>query len=390
MSFEYINKIESYYESLVELRRYLHQYPEGSYQEIETSAFVEGYLKELEHAEIIKPVGTSVIAVFKSKMAKKKIGLRADMDALPIQEELTDLDYRSKNEGYMHACGHDGHTAMLLVACKWFNDHIDQLNSDVYCIFQHAEELQPGGARAIMDTGVLSDLDFIYGQHFNPDLALGDIDIKEGPVTTNSDDYKINIQGIGGHSSKPSQAINPINVASLIIQAINDIPSQSIDSQAPAVVSNTYIQAGHPTALNIISDQLTLAGNVRTFDISVADLIEERIHQIVKGISKAYGVSYQFTYTKGARAVINNISSSQTIKKIASEIQVDKVVNLKPEMFGEDFSAYSQVIPATFALIGSRSDEASSYPLHHPKFNIDEKALMVGLKMLIGVALNYK
>lgn len=389
MSVEFIKEIENYFESLVELRRYLHQYPEASYQEDETSAFVESYLKQLKHAEIIKPVGTSVIAIFRSQKAKKKIGLRADMDALPIHEELMDLDYRSKNEGYMHACGHDGHTAMLLIACQWFNDHIDQLDSDIYCIFQHAEELQPGGARAIMDTSILDDLDFIYGQHFNPGLPLGYVDIKEGAVTTNSDDYQITIQGIGGHSSKPSQAINPVNVASLIIQAINEIPSQVIDSQEPAVISNTFIQSGHPTALNIISDQLTLAGNIRTFDISVANLIEQRIHQVVKGISEAYGVSYQFTYRKGARAVINNKSSSQSVKAIAKAVRIDKVVSLKPEMFGEDFSAYSQVIPATFALIGSSTSEATSYPLHHPRFNIDEKALLVGLKMLVGIALNY-
>ncbi|XJS10287.1 M20 family metallopeptidase [Aerococcaceae bacterium WGS1372] len=390
MTFEFIQEIENYKEPLIELRRELHQYPEASYQEIETSAYIERFLNNLEHANVTRPTETSVMAIFKGKKGQPKIGLRADIDALPIYEALSDLDYKSKIEGYMHACGHDGHTAMLMMACKWFNDHITQLDSDVYCIFQHAEELSPGGARAIMETGMLSELDFIYGQHLQPELDVGYVDIKAGPVTTNSDDYKIIINGVGGHSYKPSRAVNPINLASLIIQAINEIPSQAINSQESVVISNTYIQSGNLEALNIISDQLVLAGSVRTFDKEIADFIESRIYKIVEGVCAIHGASFQFTYNKGARAVINHTSSSHKVKKIAEEIKNNKVVSLKPAMFGEDFSAYSDKIPSTFVMMGSRSGEETSYPLHHPKFNIDESALMVGLKMLVAVVLNYK
>lgn len=390
MTFEYLQDLETYQDRLIERRRALHQYPEASYQEVETSATIERFLNTLEHAEVLKPTATSVIAKFKGKQSGLKIGLRADIDALPIHEEVENIDYKSKNEGYMHACGHDGHTAMLMTACEWFNDHIDQLNAEIYCIFQHAEELRPGGAQAIMESGLLNDLDFIYGQHLNPELELGYVDIKEGPVTTNSDDYKIIIKGIGGHSSKPSQAVNPINLASLILQAMNEIPSQAVDSQESVVISNTYIQSGNLTALNIISDQLILGGSIRTFDDEIADFIEERIRQIVDGICSIYGASFQFTYNRGARAVHNASQPTQKVKAIAKEFLQDKLVTLKPVMFGEDFSAYSNRIPATFAMVGSRSGEKTAYPLHHPKFNIDEEALMVGLKMLIAVALNYQ
>lgn len=389
MSLEYLTGIESYYDRLIQRRRELHQNPEPSFHEFETIQYIEAFLSTLEHAELLKPTQTSVIAKFTPQKSKFKLGLRADIDALPIHEELTNISYISQNMGYMHACGHDGHTAMLMTACEWFNQHFDLLENDIYCIFQHAEELPPGGGKAIMDSGLIDDLDFIYGQHLNPELELGYLDVKEGPVTSNSDDYKIIINGIGGHSSKPSLSINPINIASRIIQAFNEIPAQEIDSQESAVISNTYIQAGNSIQLNIIPDSLTLGGSVRTFDKETAEYIEERLKTILEGICSYYGASFQYTYNRGARSVYNPPHISQKIKAIASQVQTDKVVSLKEAMFGEDFSAFSQHIPATFVMLGSRGGEDTSYPLHHPKFNIDEQSLMVGLKMLIAVALEY-
>ena len=390
MTLEYFNNLEQYTDDLLERRRYLHQHPETSFNEFKTVEYIESFLQSLDHVEIIKPTQTSVIGVFISKRPGSRIGLRADIDALPIQEELTDLDYCSTNNGVMHACGHDGHTAMLMTACQWLDDHYDRLVGDIYCIFQHAEELPPGGASQIMATGALDNLDYIYGQHVLPELEVGTVDIKKGPVTTNSDGYKVIIYGLGGHASTPSKAINPINIASKLIQAFNEIPSQHIDAQQSAVVSNTYIKAGNSISLNIIPDTLEFGGNVRTFDADVPKRIEDSMKQILEGICGAYCVGYKFSYEVGARSVHNDDIKTTLLQNIVRNSLDVKVIERKPDMFGEDFSAYSQVIPATFAMIGSHNHtKETQYPLHHPKFNIDDGALKVGLKMLLTVAIEY-
>lgn len=390
MALENLKDLEQYTDDLLERRRFLHQHPETSFNEFKTVEYIEGFLQSLNHVEIIKPTQTSVIGVFKSKQAGSRIGLRADIDALPIQEELTNLDFCSMNDGVMHACGHDGHTAMLMTACQWLDDHFDTLEGEIYCIFQHAEELPPGGASQIMATGVLDDLDFIYGQHVLPEIEVGTVDIKTGPVTTNSDGYKVTLYGLGGHASTPSKAINPINLASKLIQAFNEIPSQHIDAQQSAVVSNTYIKAGNSISLNIIPDTLEFGGNIRSFDADVPKRIEESMKQILEGICGAYGVGYKFNYEVGARSVYNDDVKTTLLQEIVGNSLDVNVIERKPDMFGEDFSVYSQVIPATFAMIGSHNHtKETQYPLHHPKFNIDEGVLIVGLKMLLTVAIEY-
>lgn len=390
MTQDYLNGINQYKEILIHRRRHLHQYPETSFNEYNTVKYIEDFLETLDHCEVIKPTKTSVIGIFKTGKKGSKIGLRADIDALPIQEEAEGLLYQSQNDGVMHACGHDGHTSMLMTACQWFNDHIELLSGEVYCIFQHAEELPPGGAQEIVDTGILKDLDFIYGQHVYPELEVGQVDIKEGPVTANSDVYKITIYGLGGHASAPHQAINPLNVVSKVIQAFTEIPSQQIDAQESAVVSNTYIQAGNRVSLNIIPDSLELGGNIRTFNNEVAQEVQEQMKKILDGICGYYGASYQFAFEEGARSVHNDPEKTKLIKEIATKRLKKSVISQKPGMFGEDFSAYSNVIPATFVMLGSSNGKVETqYPLHHPKFNLDEDVLMVGLEMFISIAVEF-
>lgn len=390
MTLEYLNNLNQYEDVLIHRRRHLHQYPETSFNEHSTVNYVEQFLKTLNHVEVIKPTKTSVIGIFKTANPGSKIGLRADLDALPIQEELEELIYCSQNEGVMHACGHDGHTAMLMTACQWLDDHFDILTGDIYCIFQHAEELPPGGAEEIMKTGLLDDLDFVYGQHVSPEFEVGYIDIKEGPVTASSDVYKITLYGLGGHASDPYRAVNPLNIVSKLIQAFTEIPSQQIDAQKSAVVSNTYINAGNSVSLNIIPDTLEFGGNIRTFDKEVAESIEAKMKQILDGICGYYDATYEFNFEHGARSVSNDKVKTRMIKTIVENSLKEKVISRNPGMFGEDFSAYSQVIPATFAMLGSNNNtKETQYPLHHPRFNIDEDVLKVGLKMLITVAVEY-
>lgn len=387
----YLKNIEDYYNEMVNKRRYLHQHPEVSFHEYETVEYILEFLKSLQNVEIIQPTQTSVIAKFVTAKIGPKIGLRADIDALPIHEERDDIDFKSINPGIMHACGHDGHTAMLMTACQWFDDHFDLLEGEIYCIFQHAEELPPGGAAEIVATGVLDDLDFVYGQHLFTDLQVGLIDIKAGAITANTDDYRLVIKAKGGHSSMPDKAINPMSIAAKIMQAFEAIPAQNIDPQDPAVVANTYIESGNSVSLNIIPDWAKLGGSVRSFEDHVAESIQKTMESIVQGICHYYGATYEFEFNKGCKSVINNEEKTAFVDKLAQELFPGQIVQLAPFMGGEDFEVYSRKIPSTFVWIGAGNEAKDmTYGHHHPKFAFDESALLTGLKLLITVALEYK
>lgn len=387
----YLENLEHYESLMLQNRRYLHQHPEVSFHEYETVKYIKDFLSSLAPAQIIEPTATSVIAVFKGSQAGAKIGLRADTDALPIQEDRPDLDFQSLNPGVMHACGHDMHTAMLMATCQWLNDHPNDFAGEIYCIFQHAEELPPGGAQEIMDTGVLDELEFVYGQHVSSDIELGYIDVKPGAVTSNTDEYHLVIKGKGGHSSTPEVAINPINVALQILQAFESIPSQSVSPLDSAVIANTYVEAGHPVSLNIIPNDVKLGGSVRTFKDEVADQVSKRMSQIVKGISEAHGVTADFTFVKGCKSVINDTTKTQFIESLAEDLFPGKVVHLPASMGGEDFEVYSRKIPSCFVWLGARNDaKGMNYPHHHPKFAVDEACMLMGFKMFLSVINNYK
>lgn len=387
----YLEGIEQYYEEMVNKRRYLHQHPEVSFHEFETTQYIMDFLNGLKHVEIVQPTPTSVLAIFKTGQEGPKIGLRADTDALPIQEERDDIDFQSLNPGVMHACGHDGHTAMLMTACQWFDDHFDLLEGEIYCIFQHAEELPPGGASEIVATGLLDDLDFVYGQHLFTELEVGLIDIQAGAITTNTDEYRLTIMAKGGHSSMPHKAINPISIAAKIIQAFEAIPAQNIGPQDVAVVANTYMESGNSVSLNIIPDWARLGGSVRTFEDQVAQKIEDTMEAIVQGICQYYGATYEFKFIQGCKSVINDVEKTAFVKGLAQEIFPNQIVELEPFMGGEDFEVYSRKIPSTFVWVGAANkDKDMTYGHHHPKFAFDEEALLTGLKLLISVALEYK
>lgn len=368
-------------------RRWLHRHPELSFQEFETSQYIYDQMTQLEGVEVTRPTKTSVLVKIVGAKPGKKIGLRADIDALPIQEERPDLAFQSEVPNVMHACGHDGHTAILLAAMKFLSQHRDELSGEIYGIFQHAEELPPGGAREMVATGLFDDFDFFYGHHLFSTIPLGQIDIKAGPNTSNSDLYEIKIQGRGGHAAQPENSIDPVLIATTIVQQFQTIVSRISSPFDPIVISNTVIQAGNPAALNIIPDSAYLAGSVRSLTEASRQLIEKHMNRIIEGICAAYDVTYTFDYQRGYDSVLNDEATTATVREIAEGLFPDKITSLEASLGGEDFSAFSRVAPSTYIWIGAGNpDKGFDYPHHHPKFGIDEESFLIGLKMFVAVA----
>lgn len=382
--------LAAYQTQLLEYRRYLHAHPELSFKEIETQKYIIEKMSQLKHAEIIKPVGTSVLVKFVTGKAGPKIGLRADIDALAILEERDELAFKSKNEGVMHACGHDIHTSMLMTACHYFDDHFDSLTGEVWAIFQHAEELLPGGAQEMVATGLFNDLDFIYGQHIWSGLPIGTIDVKDGPASSNTDAYVIKVQGKGGHASQPNTSIDPVVIGATIVQKLQTIVSRMIAPQEAGVISNTYFQAGRQTAINVIPDVCYLGGSVRSSSEEMRHLFKNTIIKMANSTCEDYGATCEIDYTLGYGVTYNNPEKTAFVRAIANEVKDATVIAEKCMLGGEDFSAFASIVPSTFVFVGGGNPELGfDYPHHHPKFGIDEDGMMYGLQLLINVVEKY-
>ncbi|WP_036796626.1 M20 metallopeptidase family protein [Leisingera caerulea] len=378
----------AYVEQAVAWRRYLHQYPELSFEEVETSRYILGEMTKLKHVtRIEKLTETSLVVVFDSGKPGPKIGLRADIDGLPVTEDRDDLPFASKVEGKMHACGHDGHSAILMAACQYLDDHFDELEGEVHAIFQHAEELPPGGAREMVATGYFDDFDFIYGQHLMSFVPLGKIDIKAGPGTANSDIYSIKIIGKGGHAAMPEETIDPVVIGAQFVTNLQSIVARQCNPLDAMVISNTVFHAG--TADNVIPHSVTLRGSVRTHTKQARNLADSGLEKLLKGLCEANGASYEYEFQYGYDAVQNDPEKTAIVRDLARKRYGEHVISEKPMMGGEDFSAFSLRVPSTFGMIGAKNPEKGfDYPHHHPKFGIDEDSFEMGIQMMVDVALN--
>jgi len=379
-------QIDNVMSDVFDWRRTLHRHPELSFEEHWTSQYIEDALKEMDGIEISRPTPTSVLGIIKGAHPGKRIGLRADIDALPVEEEREDIDFVSEVPGKMHACGHDGHTAILLGAAKILSQNTEELHGEVYLIFQHAEELIPGGAQEMVATGLFDDLDFIYGQHLFTPVPVGRIGITNGPVTSNSDGFEIIIQGSGGHASQPELTVDPVNIGVQIINQFQTIVSRITSPLDSVVISTTNFHAG--SAKNIIPDTAELSGSVRTINDDTRLLVREKMEQAVKSVCEMYGATYDFNFQFGYAAVVNDDGMTDKVRQIAAEKFGDKVFEFPLVMGGEDFSSFSRLVPSTYAMIGVRNaGKDMEYPHHHPKFGMDEDGFIDGVKMMVYVAL---
>ncbi|WP_454193062.1 M20 metallopeptidase family protein [Paenibacillus sp. Marseille-Q7038] len=376
-------------EKISEWRQHLHQHPELSFKEFKTSQYIYDTLSTFPNLELTRPTPTSVVATLVGSAGDgKTIALRADMDALPIQEE-TNVDFKSVNDGVMHACGHDTHVAMLLGAASVLSGMKDKLAGTVKFIFQHAEEQVPGGAQELVDAGVLKDVDQIFGIHIIPRLKTGSLGIvKTGYTTTAADGFFLKIQGKGSHASTPELSIDPIVVGSHMVMALQSIVSRNVPASEMAILSIGEFHSGQ--AANIIADTATLSCSIRTTNEEIRNLMEKRVREIVDYVAAAHGATVELDYVRGYSAVYSTPELAEFAYQSATKVLGEDLVYESPMlMASEDFSAYTKVIPGCFMLLGGGlEEEGCGYMNHHPKFRVMEEALVNGTKVEVQLILD--
>ncbi len=365
-------------------RRYLHQHPEISFKEYNTSQFVFDTLTSFGGLVVTRPTPTSVMARIIGKKEGRTIALRADMDALPLQEE-NQCDYKSQNDGVMHACGHDGHTAGLLAVAKILSTCTDDINGEVRFIFQHAEELPPGGASEMVKSGVLEGVDMIFGIHLWSSIPVGKVALINGPMMAAADNFKIEVIGKGGHGGWPHLSIDCITIGALLVNSLQHIISRQIDPLESAVLSITKFIGG--SSYNIIPNTAEISGTIRTFDKHVRQHIKSSMINMIDGITKAHNATYKFDYIDGYNAVINNPDAiTIATHAVKNELGEEFIYHPKPNMAGEDFSLFLEHVTGCFMFVGAgNASKGIEYPHHHPLFNIDEEALLHSVKIFIGL-----
>lgn len=373
-----VAEFKKYEDEVIRLRRDFHMHPELGFEENRTSGIVRDYLNDLG-IETRVMAKTGVVGEINNG-GNKRIAIRADMDALPINEE-NDVPYRSIYPGKMHACGHDAHTAMLLVTAKILSRM--EFEGNVRFIFQPAEE-GLNGARRMVEEGAIDGVDSIFGLHVWANLPTGNIAISAGPVLANVDLFRVVIEGNGGHGASPHETVDPIVASSYIISSLQSIVSRNVDPMKSAVITVGKINGG--TAFNIIPEEVEFEGTVRTFDEDVHNLIEKRISELIENEAKAFGAKGKIEYRHLNYATVNDENLARIGRKVAARIM--NVVEQEPDMGGEDFSEYARIIPGLFAFLGIRNEEKGIiYPHHNPRFNVDENALIYGVAFEVNMAI---
>jgi len=375
-------------DELINLRRDFHMHPELSFEEWRTSKVVLDYLNSLGLEVKGGIAKTGVVGILRGKKAGGTILLRADMDALPIQEE-NEVSYKSINEGKMHACGHDGHTAMLLVAAKVLCQHKDQINGNIKFVFQPAEET--AGARFMIEEGVLEDphVDAALGIHLETSLKSGEIGITAGPIMAGADYFKLTIEGKGGHTGYPHSSIDPIMAAANVITTAQIIQTREIDVlKRTILIAFGRIEGG--VAPNTIPGKVELGGTVRYLHRS-AEEEEKKFERIIAGVCEAHGTKYELKFMPSNRSLSNDSKMVKLVRSVAQKlVPRNHIVSDIRSMGGEDFSEFASKVPSAFYFIGTGNEEKeTNYPHHHPRFNIDEDTLSMGVEMHVGTALAY-
>ena len=369
-------EIKALKEKIISIRRDIHMHPELAFEEHRTSQLVTNRLNEFG-IEVQTGIGkTGVVGTLKGNGSGKTIALRADMDALPIQE-TNNIPYKSQHDGVMHACGHDGHTAMLLGAAEALSKQAKKIKGTVKFIFQPAEEGQ-GGARFMIKDGVLSGVDEAYGIHLWNYQKYGTLGVKPGPIMAAADIFEINIYGKGGHGAAPQGTNDAIIVASYLIQAFQTIISRNTNPIDSTVITIGQINGGYN--FNIIADKVCLKGTTRAYTEDNRQLIKSRMHEIIEGTEKIFNVKINFNYEDGYPPTINDTQSASNLLNAAKMILGNGAGAPYLSMGAEDFSYFLQEVPGCFFLVGSSPEnhEPLSIPHHCSHFDIDERALLVG------------
>jgi len=372
-------------DDVVALRRDLHRHPELGFEEHRTAEVVAARLRALGY-EVTTGIGvTGVAGVLRGAAPGKTVMLRADMDALPIVEE-SGAPYASSTAGVMHACGHDGHVAMLLGAAALIARRRAELAGTIVLCFQPAEEGR-GGAKAMLDDGFFErfGIERAYGLHLASAHPTGIVGLRPGPFYASSDSIEITIEGKGGHGAAPHLSVDPIFVAGSFVVAVQQVVSRQIDPIEPAVVTIGAIHAG--TTHNVIPSRATLLGTVRAFDADVRARMAERIERVLRGVCESSGATYKFDYVWRYPVTSNDAEQTQYVRALAErELGTERVIEAPRLMGAEDFSYFAERVPACFFTVGSNGGPDSAWPHHHARFDVDERALATGVAMMTALA----
>jgi amidohydrolase len=385
--------IEEILPGVVADRRDFHEHPELANQEVRTAGIVAERLRALGVEDVrtgIASTGVTGLIRGTKPGAGRTVLLRADMDALPILEE-NDVPYRSQTPGVMHACGHDAHTAMLLGVARLLSERRDEFPGTVKLLFQPAEESPPGGAKPMIEAGVLENpkVGAAFGIHVAQELPVGEIRLRPGPAMAAADRFHMVIHGKGGHGARPHDSIDPIVIGAQIVTALQTLVARAVDPTEEAVVTVGTFKAGE--AFNVIPDTAELGGTVRTFNAKNRDMLEERIGSLARGIGAAMGGEVDFAYVRGYPATVNDPEMTELVREEAAKVVGEENVKDAPLLMGaEDFSYFLEAVPGAFWFVGSNNPERGLvWGHHHPRFDIDEGVLPIGMESMVNVALRY-
>lgn len=378
-------RIDEIKDWLIGIRREIHMHPELGFEEVNTSRLVSEWLERFG-LEVQKGVaGTGVVGLLRGKSSGKTIALRADMDALPL-EELNEVPYASKIKGKMHACGHDAHVTILLGVARILSPLRDQIKGNIKWIFQPAEEGGGGGKRMVQE-GVLENphVDAIFGAHVYPQIEIGKVGVCEGKALASADRFTIKIIGRSGHAASPHLAKDPILAAGHLITQIHSIVSREVDPLESGVITIGRVSGG--SAFNIIPDEVELLGTVRALSPEIQEKMKKRIEEAVQGVTQSFGMNYHYEYKYEYPVLVNEPEMIRLVSSACAEgIGEENVVEVKPSMGAEDFAFYLEKVPGAFFRLGIRNESKGIvHPYHNSRFDIDEEVLPFGVEMFIRI-----
>lgn len=377
---------------LVAMRRDLHEHPELAFEEVRTSGIVAQRLRTMGLEVRTNIAKTGVVGLLRggaSKSGAKTIAIRADMDALPIHE-MNDLNYRSTIEGKMHACGHDGHTSILLAVADILNKRRKELGGNVKFVFQPAEECI-GGAEPMIKEGAMQDVDSIIGLHLISDYPFGRVGVRAGAVFASADKFILKVKGRGGHAAMPETAVDPVVISAYIVTALQTLISRETSPMSQAVITIGKIQAG--TAFNIIPESAEMHGTLRAFNSERRSKLLRRISEVAQGIATTMGGSCEVEIIDGCPPCVNDINITKIVRKAAIAAVGEEEVDASEDVMtaaSDDMACFLEAVPGCYFIVGAKNEEkGANYPHHHPRFNIDEDALPIGVEVLTRAAMDY-
>jgi carboxypeptidase Ss1 len=376
---------------MIKTRRAIHQRPELSYHEVATAKLVADRLESLGIKVRRGVGGTGVVGVLMGAKKGRVVGLRADMDALPV-DETSDVEFRSRVKGVMHACGHDTHVAMLLAAARILSEHKDELHGTVKFLFQPAEENGGrGGAKPMIEDGAMKDpkIDYVFGLHIDDEYSSGELAVRPGAVMAAPDSFKIRVVGKGGHGAYPHETVDPIYIAGQVILALQGVSGRMIDPVQPFVVSVCSVHAG--TKDNIIPDEALLEGTIRTLDKDTRKKAKSKVGDVASAVAGAFGGRAEVSFMEDAYPVTyNDPRATEKVAEVLKRIPGAKVKLAEQVLGGEDFSRFLEEAPGTFYFLGTRNEaKGCVHPAHSSKFKVDEDILKLGAASLALLAMEF-